>query len=319
MNDPNPSGGDAARDPEPLPGSGAVQQHHNKAADSDPQNQYSAHQSRHWIGRFCEWTKREWTRTDFHQQVNIILTFVLVLATIVYVVFSGLTLRAIRISAETAGHQTDKLIAAAEIQSRAAKEMTTAVKDQAKFAGEFAGSADSINQQTKLAVDRFGRMAKASEDNIKAIRDSSRSDQRAWVGVVAFNAPKPAFEVGNQPVLSVTISNTGKTPALRCKSLFAAKSYPVTQPFVANYGATTGRNSIDTIPPNARPELQTPPLAALTGYQIDSIKNGTLILYIFGKITYEDVFGITHQSQFCYALSHNLTSAEGCETYNDAN
>jgi hypothetical protein len=223
MDNPESPTGDAQRNTKSPPSDGVIQQHHDDAAHTEPQAQNSRYHFRNPIKTLWRWTKAEWSKTEFHQRVNIILTLILALATIVYVAFSGLTLRAIRVSSEAAGRQTDKLIIAANTQADAAKEMTKAVKDQATYAGDFAGSAQSINEETKLAVDKFGRMAKASEDNIRAIQESSRSDQRAWLGVA-----DPVFTLNDTSPMKAEaqVSNVGKTPAIEVFSDTAGVQKP---------------------------------------------------------------------------------------------
>jgi hypothetical protein len=105
---------------------------------------------------------------------------------------------------------TQKLIDAAGKQADAATKNAAAAE-------KFAGSADGINTETKLAVDKFGQMAKASRESIRTIQetakkaldasiDASRLDQRAWVGVEAVDV--------KDGLITVILKNTGKTPAI---------------------------------------------------------------------------------------------------------
>ena len=54
--------------------------------------------------------------------------------------------------------------------------------------------------------------------------------------------------------------------------------------------------------------------------QYNQIKNRELFLYYFGVLKYDDVFGKTHQTQFCIMLADPATKEVGiCDAFNDLN
>jgi hypothetical protein len=139
-----------------------------------------------------------------------ILTLVNVDATVVYVV-------TVRRAAKETGVQTDKLIAAANIQAGAATQNVVSAQQSAQAATDFAVQAAGINTQTEAAVRQFQRIAKDSEKALEANIEASRLDQRPWVGLQAVQcigcttAADRSLSV--QDLVGVIV-NTGKTPAL---------------------------------------------------------------------------------------------------------
>lgn len=124
---------------------------------------------------------------------------------------------------KSAKTDTQKLIDAAGKQADAAKK-------SAEAAVAFALSGEGINTQTKLAVDKFDRMAKASENSIKTAQSASqraldasiaasRLDQRAWISLlmqsVSFKTKIINEGHGIQiDRIGLPLINTGKSPAL---------------------------------------------------------------------------------------------------------
>jgi len=48
-----------------------------------------------------------------------------------------------------------------------------------------------------------------------------------------------------------------------------------------------------------------------------SYTSGKNILYMYGSITYEDVFGVKHHTTVCMYLLPDLSAFTDCETYTE--
>jgi hypothetical protein len=64
---------------------------------------------------------------------------------------------------------------------------------------------------------------------------------------------------------------------------------------------------IETLPTSFREE------------QIEAAKKGKLILYVYGRIFYDDVFKEGHSTKFCAFIDPSLKSFEACPWSNEAN
>jgi hypothetical protein len=165
-----------------------------------------------------------------------------------------------------------------------------------------------------------------SKEALDSTIEIARRDQRAWVGTIEVI---PAWrDASNNPIyikegsparFGVTIINSGKSPALkvRCKTKFTTLAADVK--FSPNYEKFQ-RQSIGVIQPQGRFILPTAPsLGPITAADIDIFKNSKGILYLFGEITYEDIFKIPHWTTFCMFLAPTLDNFVVHGTYNDAN
>ncbi len=56
----------------------------------------------------------------------------------------------------------------------------------------------------------------------------------------------------------------------------------------------------------------------ITQEQIDDLRKDSHVLYVFGRITYENVFRHSHLTTFCVWFEPDLSTPEHCHSYNDA-
>lgn len=149
---------------------------------------------------------------------------------------------------------------------------------------------------------------------------SSNLDQRAWVGPTSFIHPvgeSVYFREGSQPSFGVVITNNGRTPARNLHVMIQRQTFPKGTPFDAKYSDEGGPESTAVLFPNQTFNLTTKPESRpLTARQVEMITTGEFTLYVFGMVTYEDVFGIKHRTTFCGYLTPDLTAFQTCSTYN---
>jgi hypothetical protein len=139
-------------------------------------------------------------------------------------------------------------------------------------------------------------------------------DQRAWVGVVSADPPdlkpKPDFFV------TLHVTNSGHTPALNFHSETVLHSLTKDERFEPVYDATVETPSRGVIQPGEVIFLQSIRWP-ITQPQIDWVKSGQYILYVYGRMSYDDIFHATHHTTFCKEiLSESLV--RDCGTYNSA-
>ena len=145
---------------------------------------------------------------------------------------------------------------------------------------------------------------KQSKAALDASIESSRTDLRAWVGVVGV----VAVQQGQNTRFDVTYANTGKTPAIitfQQASLYPSKAYPLPNEFDQQIKLDKSQISRGMLFSNATGTMmQTVTPEMLKGFFGDY--TGVKYIFLDGVIEYEDVFGKKHHTAFCYFhSSHN--------------
>ncbi|WP_058185995.1 lysozyme inhibitor LprI family protein [Terracidiphilus gabretensis] len=219
------------------------------------------------------------------------------------------------------GADTHNLATAAGTQAAQTTNLATSAGTQATAAGGFAKSASEIDTKIALAEQDFARMAKNSEDAIKATQESMRQDQRAWLG--AGDYTYTLAESG--PIESVAnLTNTGKSPALNilCRITGTTKL----KDYVLRDSDIVYPQELPTLRQGALFPNQHFPLKA-TGPPMDpekqkvwfgNIQSGEWIEYFFGEVRYIDTLGKNHWTHFCTQYIAPTKSGTPCPVYNDA-
>jgi hypothetical protein len=208
---------------------------------------------------------------------------------------------------------TARIVTASETEASAATKNAAA-------AASFSSSADGINAQTKLAVEKFERIANASEEGIKANReaagnalnasiDAARTEQRAWVGIEDVKVTETSE--GSPIGVTVWVRNTGKTPALNLKNVtIIGRAYPPDELSDTDFRLVD--DGVDfarmpgTLMPGAPVSVPVHTVYPMTAQRLDDIKSGREVLYVWGTIRYEDVFKRTHSTKFCVFAVPNV-------------
>ena len=184
----------------------------------------------------------------------------------------------------------------------------------------------SISMQN--AADANKKAVDLAERNIKATQEQSRLDQRAWIGGV--EATPPPFTDGTSrvyikegeriPIIGIVIINSGKTPARKIKTVQQMRAFAnnIFKPVYVSDSPI--KKSISVLHPGGRDTLPITPFdIIITKEMINEIRSGKIVLYIYGKITYEDIFGRGHRTTFCHFIDKDMKAIANCDTYNDAN
>jgi hypothetical protein len=142
-------------------------------------------------------------------------------------------------------------------------------------------------------------------------------DQRAWLGIN--RAERFDFKPGQDFSIPFDMANTGKTPALHVKTKASLKSVEKWQKFTPTYrDPKSDKASNSVVQPQQHLILSTLP-TNVSAAQYGDIQNGRGILYAYGDITYDDIFGQPHETIFCVMYYLGLPGPIDCDVYNEAN
>jgi hypothetical protein len=174
-------------------------------------------------------------------------------------------------------------------------------------ADSIAKSMDVANAQQKAALDEtldqnrdaLARTLAQAKTALDASIAASRTDQRAWVGIVNLKLPKEPI-AGQDITITYTLTNTGKTPALGISAkmgFFFRNAEPPSpdwsQVVIAGKGGAAFPNSVSD---ETRATFYA---KSATGPLIEAYKSGTTAIYLWLHVDYEDIFGISHWVQIC--------------------
>ncbi len=184
------------------------------------------------------------------------------------------------------------------------------------------------NTQARLAREDAYLSAKEStkraREALQATIDNFHQDQRAWVGVDIIQTV-PAVPAPDKPLqVNVGFKNTGKTPAFEVSGSVVSEPEPSgVRPKVAY--AQSSNKLYGMVPPNGSVfttvnvtwNASTKEPMPLTQAAFAEIQAGSEVIFIHGRLTYNDVFRAPHWTEYCFKLlpTGAFTS---CNEHNDA-
>ncbi|MEW6600932.1 MAG: hypothetical protein AB1499_08170 [Nitrospirota bacterium] len=241
--------------------------------------------------------RQRWQQTTLANQLMVITTAIVAFGTVFYVIVAIFQWQLMKEAGEQTSDQMNKVIA-----------------------------------EARRIADISSDSAKQAKDALDATIDNFRLEQRAWVGVEGVLPPeykdgnKKIYVKSGQPMKTgVTIKNTGKTPALKIQSIVSMFYWMSNHKFVPTFDKQVKgaeRPSTTVLQPGGTYILIAPPIpeeGVINEADIANITNSRQILYIAGKITYEDVFNRQHSTFFCMYLTPTLTNFSHCNGHNEAN
>jgi hypothetical protein len=175
---------------------------------------------------------------------------------------------------------------------------------------------NEMMKSTRAATDA----AKAAKDSVAFARENARLDQRAWVGVIRVEGGAP--QVDQIWKTNVSIKNDGRTPAKQLKVVMLRKTVEA--------GKSPDFTEEDRVSKEIHELLLLPPtegfvisgdskdLKKVGKESLESINSGKYIVFLFGTVTYNDVFNCSHWTKFCYKLDAASGEFSLCENHNDA-
>jgi hypothetical protein len=181
----------------------------------------------------------------------------------------------------------------------------------------------AADERIAIAMENAVGQAKLSLDTTV---DQFHLEQRAWLGVQKFNSSiitgaldVPYIEADRDIRFIAQVVNSGKTVAMNTKADIAFQFLPNGTPLIPRFGQAKPPPVVSAlvIQPGATVFMQSLP-TKFSANQIAAAAQSALVLYIYGRIHYRDVFGKQHLTEFCSYLTPDLRSFNACATYNTA-
>jgi hypothetical protein len=220
-------------------------------------------------------------------------TWLLVLVTALAVFAALRTLASISaqvIEMRKTGEQTDKLISENIAQSRS---MEKSVAEATRLASAMERVAVEIAVSSGAAV-----------DSVNALRERTAQQMRAYlavnIGFALFQERSKGLRFEGKPLLV----NTGHTPAKKVSFRASATILAAPLPDDFAFPLTTEIKSTATIGAGQNANLSAIVDDFVEDGEVDDIKVGRTgkCLFVWGIVTYEDIFGESHFTKFCQSL-----------------
>ncbi len=153
-------------------------------------------------------------------------------------------------------------------------------------------------------VKATGIAANASRDSVVAMRDNTKKELRAYLGVIRGHVEMYAQIQGTsktQYKVFVDIANSGQTPAKNVRRAVDAKLLPpdhrVFESIVEKNNWVIAPIALDA------PYWSLVKILDLTNEDVVAVNNKKMAIFIWGKAIYEDIFGREHELGFRYRTS----------------
>ena len=171
-----------------------------------------------------------------------------------------------------------------------------------------------IVRATKDGANAAMRSADAAEKAVEATINSIRLEQRAWVGVKHMRWRRE-FKKGEKLEAVISVENTGRTPALDVIVKKGSGTVYPTKKILSR--PVRGETALIVIAPNNSFASLRTVSEGLTETDIRLLKSGERSVYVYGTITYLDIFKRTHKTGFCGFYTEDAFPAlEFCRTMN---
>jgi len=213
------------------------------------------------------------------------------------------------------GKDTRTLAQAADTQAKRMADMSTAadkireaaqnlvIQDQ-RIADNAHNALDASNKQTKTALD--------------STREAMQLEQRAWVSEMGASVEAP--EVGKPLTGSVSWRNTGKTFAKHVRPLCYFSFVPAqlfSEALLVPGDASAEYRSVGVLSPGAQYPTHWTSKTPTTELDKSRIA-GAWYTYVWGDITYSDIFSHNHVTTFCVWRQGSSGDFLQCPFHNDA-
>jgi enamine deaminase RidA (YjgF/YER057c/UK114 family) len=175
----------------------------------------------------------------------------------------------------------------------------------------------SSSEQVERSIKASNRIA----DESKAANALTGEANRPWIGAVTVTVVPPIFDMKDS-IVSVTLSNSGKSPAYVVQTRCAAGVQTVspTNPQYPLNAIQTAIGSKSIVVPG---QQFTCPLRkqAIPSQELARVKlsAGPYTFYIYGEIIYRDIATQSeHMTHVCWSYNASVDAYVFCPTYNSA-
>jgi hypothetical protein len=234
---------------------------------------------------------------------------------------------------DDSGRQTDKIINAANLIEDHQKQLVADNKQV--LADNRTSLTDSLRENRNELAAALRQNRAALESSKQQSVASSNLDQRPWLQIQPL-VVNTSWQIGSPIAANVNVINTGKTPAINVIGDIVVDPIPTggTLKFIYLSDRMHLHMKTNAFLPgfpvgfNAGAKVM-----GTSGSPIDSlvttenrvkIIDGTIFIVVYGKITYDDVFGAHHWITFCGHSQYTVISvdstrdiSESCADYND--
>jgi hypothetical protein len=232
------------------------------------------------------------------------------IATVVYAAVTYVMFRAIRSQAVAAHRQADIMTQqiqamdkGLDLQADALRQMDGIAKGQAAdMRDSIAEASRSAKAMEQVAKD-IGVSAKAATESVAALNKQMRAYLTVIIGLAVYQDREKGLKFEGKP----TMMNTGLTPAKKVVYHAKADILPMILPEDFDFplpkkATVTGGSVIGAHQSNIMSAIVDD---FVPDQDVEAIKSGSgkSVLYCRGMVTYEDVFGESHETKFCQTLT----------------
>jgi hypothetical protein len=107
-----------------------------------------------------------------------------------------------------------------------------------------------------------------------------------------------SFEANKEYVATIFYQSYGRIPALDLKIFASAEGHTIATYEISKYGKTMGSAAI--LPPSEGLNATVLAGGQLSAQEIENFRTKRMYLYVFGMISYTDVFGGKDTATFCH-------------------
>jgi hypothetical protein len=185
--------------------------------------------------------------------------------------------------AKASSEQVNKLIAANEKLAEAANSQSETAKRQV----------EAIVQ----SVDAAKRSARAAEENTRLTRQTLLYSQRAYIVPILGRFEPMAY--GQKAKFTLTLENTGNTPAIDFKSWAYLKLLDTSQPYPTPVKPEKMSDNVTILGPHGRIQINLTSDFEIDQSTAELIRLKKQRIYVLGLVHYKDVLGESHELPIC--------------------
>jgi hypothetical protein len=180
--------------------------------------------------------------------------------------------------------------------------LAVAANTQATKMANVSDAADKIRQAAQDMVIQDQRIVDNAQSSFNATVKEAELSERAWVGVTDVQTPTELHE-GTLLNSTISLVNSGKTPSLNVIQRAGYRIVKAEDRFdPAHEVSLTAPMRQGTILSEGKRMLSICNLGNIGRQRAIELNSGEYRLYMFGEITYEDVFNHTHHTRFCMRM-----------------
>jgi hypothetical protein len=221
------------------------------------------------------------------------------------------TLRAINaqvVEMRETGKQTEKLIQENIAQTQSMSQQADSLAKSAYHLGESANATHRSASAMERIAEKIAASTEAATASVSAINKQMRAYLFVVVGSGAFQDRASNLKFAAAP----TLVNAGNTPAY--KVAYRAKTAILPIPIPNDFTFPLPEEPVGGTPlgPHQNATLNAIADDFCPDEEVEDIKVGAKgkVLYVWGVVTYKDVFGDSHVTKFCHSVNFLKAGAE---------